>query len=64
MNISIIDYIARTRVFEAAHLLNSNPNMTVEAVMLESGFQSSRSFLRHFKDYFNCTPTEYRKREK
>lgn len=60
MNMSILDYIARTRVFEAARILSTNPNMTVEAVMLESGFQSSRSFLRHFKKYFGCTPTEYR----
>ena len=64
MNMSILDYIARTRVYEAARLLTANPNMTVEAVMLESGFQSSRSFLRHFKEEFNSTPTEYRNQGK
>lgn len=60
MNMSIINYIDRTRVMEAARLLRSNPQMTVETVMIESGFRSSRSFLRHFKKIFNCTPTEYK----
>ena len=60
MNMSILNYIDRTRVLEAARLLSTNPQMTVEAVMLESGFKSSRSFLRHFKNIYGCTPTEYR----
>lgn len=60
MNMSILNYIDRTRVLEAARLLSTNPQMTVEAVMLESGFKSSRSFLRHFKSIYGCTPTEYR----
>ena len=60
MNMSIINYIDRTRVLEAARLLSTNPQMTIEAVMLESGFKSSRSFLRHFKSVYNCTPTEYK----
>ena len=64
MNMSLTNYIDRTRVIEAARLLRSNPQMTIEAVMLESGFKSSRSFLRHFKNVFNCTPTEYRSEQK
>lgn len=64
MNMTILNYIDRTRVLEAARLLNTNPQMTVEAVMLESGFKSSRSFLRHFKNVYGCTPTEYKSRPK
>lgn len=50
--------------WKPARLLNTNPQMTVEAVMLESGFKSSRSFLRHFKNVYGCTPTEYKSRPK
>lgn len=64
MNMSVLGYIERTRVLEAARLLNSCPNMTVETVMLESGFNSSRSFLRHFRSVFGCTPTEYKSKNK
>lgn len=63
MNMSIINYIERTRALEAARLLNTNPKMTVETVMLESGFKSNRSFLRHFKNIYGCTPTEYKNRQ-
>ena len=64
MNMSITNYIDRTRVIEATRLLRAHPEMTVEAVMMESGFKSSRSFLRHFKNVFNCTPTEYKMNQK
>ena len=63
MGMSILNYIERTRVLEAARLLGTKPQMTVEAVMLESGFRSSRSFLRHFKSVYGCTPTEYKNRK-
>ncbi len=64
MNMSVLNYIERTRVLEAARLLSNCPNMTVETVMLESGFNSSRSFLRHFRSVFGCTPTEYKSKNK
>lgn len=64
MGMSILNYLERTRVLEAARLLGLNQQMTIEAVMLESGFRSSRSFLRHFKSVFGCTPTEYKKRQR
>ena len=60
MNMSILNYIVRARVLEAARLLQQFPQMTNEAVMLEAGFQSSRSFLRHLRNVFNCTPNEYK----
>lgn len=60
MNISIINYINRARTLEAARLLSNYPQMTNEAIMYESGFKSSRTFLRYFKNFFGCTPLEYK----
>lgn len=60
MGMSITNYIDKTRVLEAARLLNADSKMTVESIMLESGFNSVRNFLRHFKAIYGCTPTEYR----
>lgn len=64
MGMSILNYIERTRVFEAERLLCKYPQMTIETVMMESGFNSSRSFLRHFRAVFGCTPTEYKNKHK
>lgn len=63
MNMSIKDYIDRMRTLEAARLLVTSPQMTLEAIVMESGFNCVRSFLRHFKKYYGCSPTEYRNRK-
>lgn len=63
MNMSIISYIDQIRALEAGKLLNTAPKMTIETIMLESGFKSIRSFLRHFKNLYGCTPTEYKNRK-
>lgn len=60
LNMSILDYIERTRLTEASLLLRKNPGLTNEQVMLESGYQSPRTFLRHFKETYHCTPSEYK----
>ncbi len=63
MNMSIVAYIDQVRTLEAGRLLNATSKTTVETVMLESGFKSTRSFLRHFKNIYGCTPTEYKNRQ-
>ncbi len=62
MHLSIKDYIDQIRILEAARILVAAPQMTLEAVVMESGFNCVRSFLRHFKKYYGCSPTEYRNR--
>ena len=62
LNMTILDYIERTRLTEATRLLRQYPHMTNDQVMLESGYKSNRTFLRDFKDIYHCTPTEYRKK--
>ncbi len=63
MGMSVLAYINRTRVIEAATLLLSNPDETVESIMLRCGFNNMPGFLRHFKEAFGCTPTEYKERD-
>lgn len=60
MGVSILDYVDNMRVLEAARLLSCDGNMLIDAVMLQSGFGSQRSFLRHFKNTFGCTPSEFK----
>ena len=37
----------------------SNKTITLEALSLESGFSSQSTFIRSFKNVFNCTPSDY-----
>jgi AraC-like DNA-binding protein len=37
----------------------SNKSITLEALSLESGFSSQSTFIRSFKNVFNCTPSDY-----
>ena len=60
LGMSVLDYIERARMNEAARLLLQYPNMTNEKIMTNSGYQNSRSFLRHFKSTYQCTPAEYK----
>lgn len=40
----------------------ANKAITLEALSLESGFSSQSTFIRSFKNVFNCTPSDYIKR--
>lgn len=62
MGVSITEYISLLRTDEAARLLVSDPNLSVDMVRKLSGFGSSRSFFRDFRRSHGCTPTEYRKK--
>ena len=56
----LLDYINKKKMGYAASLLLDS-NKTVEQVSEESGYLSSRTFIRVFKKYFGVTPKEYRK---
>lgn len=60
LDMSILEYIERTRLIEAVRLLQQYPNLTNEQIMQESGYRSPRTFLRHFRDTYHCTPAEYK----
>jgi len=60
MGISFNDYINGLRVDYASKLLETEPELTINEVMMRSGFSSSSSFYRNFKKFKGITPTEKR----
>jgi AraC-like DNA-binding protein len=57
----LTDYVSRLRTERAKNLL-LNPNLRVNEIAFEVGFQSITHFNRKFKDNFGQTPTRYRSR--
>ena len=60
MGTSFSDYITGKRVDYATQLLEDNPELSINDVMMKSGFTSSSAFYRNFKKYKGITPTEKR----
>lgn len=58
---SLYKYIQRIRIEKAAHSLKYHHNKSVTEIALECGFNSSASFARTFKEYFNMSATVWRK---
>ena len=55
------DFILGVRLKKGAVLLLGNPEALVEEIALQVGFGSGRHFSKVFKDYFNMSPSQYRK---
>lgn len=51
------DYLLKVRMEHAVKLLRSNKKIT--DISKECGYSSSGYFSRIFKEYYNCTPSEY-----
>ncbi|MCR4582531.1 MAG: helix-turn-helix domain-containing protein [Prevotella sp.] len=60
MGTSFSDYINHLRVDHAARLLEDSPELSVNDVMMRSGFTSSSAFYRNFKKFKGITPMEKR----
>jgi len=57
--ITFTDYLARTRVEKAKHLLQ-NPHLRVSEIAFETGFDSISQFNRSFKRITGMSPTQLR----
>ena len=57
--ITFTDYLARTRVEKAKHLLQ-NPHLRVSEIAFETGFESISQFNRSFKRITSMSPTQFR----
>ncbi|MBN2533424.1 MAG: response regulator transcription factor [Spirochaetales bacterium] len=61
--ISFHEYKLRLRMEKAKELLD-NSDLTVNEIAYKTGYQNTESFVRIFKKLQECTPSEYRLREK
>ena len=57
MGTSFSDYINGLRVDYASQLLEERPELSINDVMIKSGFTSSSAFYRNFKKFKGITPT-------
>lgn len=55
------EYIKSARLKYAAKLLRTT-KMTVSEIIYKSGFSNKSYFYREFKDAFNCSPNDYRRK--
>lgn len=60
-DISIGDYIVKYRMVEAARLLTTRKDISIQEIADRTGFSSARYFSTAFKQVYGVTPTEYRK---
>ncbi len=56
------DFINRLRMEEAAELLSSHPQYTIEAIGKMCGIESRQHFHRLFSKYYGMTPAAWRNR--
>ncbi len=57
--IGLLDYINKTRIEHAKHLLQES-RMNLEDIAIQVGFASKITFMRVFKKYMRMTPGKYR----
>ena len=57
MGTSFSDYINGLRVDYASQLLEERPELSINDIMIKSGFTSSSAFYRNFKKFKGITPT-------
>ena len=55
-------YIMHLRLNHAKHLLDNAPELNIGDIALRCGFEDNAHFARSFKQYFNLTPTHYRRK--
>ncbi len=59
---TLFQFIGRIRLEKAALLLSSRPDLSITEIGLECGFSGSASFSKSFRNYFNCSPSQWRKK--
>lgn len=57
--VSFYKYLNKKRIEHAEKLL-ADPDLSITEVALQSGFSSLSAFIRMFRLFKNCTPTEFR----
>ncbi len=60
MGTSFSDYINHLRIDYASQMLDEHPELSINDVLMKSGFTSSSAFYRNFKKFEGITPKEKR----
>lgn len=56
-----MEYLRGMRLDEARRMLDSHPELTIEAVAFSCGFSIPSTFYRLFRRQWGISPAEYRK---
>ncbi|MFV0573998.1 MAG: helix-turn-helix domain-containing protein [Vibrio sp.] len=60
--VNVAQYVREIKLSKAAENLIDTPNERIVDIALSLGFNSEISFSRSFKQFFGCSPRDYRKR--
>lgn len=58
---TLMEYLRSIQLEEARRLLDKHPELTIEAVVCECGFNAPNTFYRLFRKQYGISPSEYRK---
>lgn len=61
---TLLDLVNNCRLEQACVLLLDPANKTIDVIASESGFNTTRTFLRQFKSKYRMSPTEYKRRNR
>ena len=63
VNMTPFEYLMHYRILKAADTIQKNPGerIPVSELATSVGFNNTSYFNKRFREYFGCTPTEYRK---
>lgn len=66
MGMTPFDYLMRIRILKAADLITKTQKekLPISEIAFDVGFNNTSYFNKRFKDYFGCTPSEYRKQSR
>ena len=58
---TVMDYVTEKKIELACKMLLENPQMQINALAAQLGYNSTQSFIRQFKKLMQSTPDQYRK---
>jgi len=58
---TLMEYIRNMQLEEARHMLEKHPELTIEAIAADCGFNAPNTFYRLFQKNYEISPAEYRK---